>query len=179
MNTNAHEINRHMVFSFDEDLSVRVQMQGDEPWFVAEDVCDALGIGFHRDALARLDGDERGSVIVDTLGGPQKVGAINEAGLYNLIFRSRKPEAKAFKRWVTHEVLPSIRKTGSYRVPLQGELFGVPAPVPRMTATQLRAHQLMLDALYAKKMVTHEEYRVEIRSRLKDFGMVLEATPLH
>lgn len=87
-----------------------------EPWFVAADVCAVLAIRNHRDALASLDDDERGVATTDTLGGPQHVAIVNEPGLYSLILRSRKPEAKAFKRWVTHEVLPAIRRTGSYSV---------------------------------------------------------------
>ncbi|WYU49983.1 phage antirepressor [Bacillus sp. FSL K6-0047] len=85
-------------------------------WFVAKDVCEILNIKKHRDALSRLDEDERGSVVVDTLGGSQTLSSVNEQGLYALIFTSRKPEAKSFKRWVTHEVLPTIRETGSYSV---------------------------------------------------------------
>jgi len=97
------------------NLNVRVEMVDGEPWFVAKDVCSALGIEKHRDAVGRLDDDERGSVKVDTLGGNQNMTIINESGLYSLILRSNKPEAKVFKRWVTKEVLPSIRKTGGYR----------------------------------------------------------------
>ncbi|PZX21331.1 phage antirepressor KilAC domain-containing protein [Rhodobacter capsulatus] len=85
-----------------------------EPWFVARDVCDVLGLTKDRDAVARLDRDERGSVKVDTLGGAQSVNIISESGLYALILRSNKPEAKAFRKWVTATVLPTIRKTGSY-----------------------------------------------------------------
>lgn len=91
------------------------------PWFVAADVCGALDIRNTSDAVARLDEDEKR---VTTLGtneglqtqglGPQTLNVINESGLYSLILTSRKEEAKRFKRWVTHEVLPSIRKTGSY-----------------------------------------------------------------
>lgn len=83
-----------------------------EPWFVAADVCRALGIGNSRDATARLDDDEKGVVSTDTLGGKQELTIVNEPGLYALVLSSRKPEAKAFKRWITHEVIPSIRKTG-------------------------------------------------------------------
>jgi len=84
------------------------------PWFVAADVCAALGVGNSRDAFARLDDDERGVVSTDTLGGRQSMAAVNEPGLYSLILSSRKTEAKRFKRWVTHEVLPAIRRTGRY-----------------------------------------------------------------
>lgn len=88
-----------------------------EPWFVAADVSAVLELGNPRSSLALLDDDEKGVHAVDTPGGVQRVTVINEPGLYSLIFRSRKAEAKAFKRWVTHEVLPSIRKTGGYISP--------------------------------------------------------------
>ena len=93
---------------------VRIVEKGGEPWFVAKDVCDILALGNPRSSIALLDEDERGVHSMDTPSGKQEMGIISEAGLYSLILRSRKPEAKAFKRWVTHEVLPSIRKTGAY-----------------------------------------------------------------
>ena len=85
-----------------------------EPWFVAADVCRALGLGNSSMAVSKLDDDEKGVITSDTLGGKQEMSTINEPGLYSLILRSRKPEAKAFKRWITHEVIPAIRKTGGY-----------------------------------------------------------------
>jgi len=99
-----------------------VDTQGN-PWFVAADVCAALGIKNSRDALVTLDPDEKGVAITDTLRGAQSFATVNEAGLYELIFRSRKREAKDFKRWVKQTVLPAIRKDGMY---VQGEenLFG-------------------------------------------------------
>ena len=87
---------------------VRIVEKGGEPWFVAKDVCDILALGNPRSSIALLDEDERGVHSMDTPSGKQEMGIISEAGLYSLILRSRKPEAKAFKRWVTHEVLPSI-----------------------------------------------------------------------
>jgi anti-repressor protein len=85
------------------------------PWWVAKDVCEALGIDNSRQALSRLADDEKDDVILnDAIGRPQNTAVVNESGLYALIFNSRKPEAKAFQKWVTSEVLPSIRKTGSY-----------------------------------------------------------------
>jgi prophage antirepressor-like protein len=84
------------------------------PWFVARDVCDALGIANHSHAVSRLDEDEKGVANSDTLGGTQQVTTVNEAGLYSLTLTSRKPEAKRFKRWITHEVLPALRRTGRY-----------------------------------------------------------------
>ena len=75
-------------------------------------MCRALGLGNSSKAIMPLDDDEKGITISDTLGGKQEMTTINEPGLYSLILRSRKPEAKAFKRWITHEVIPAIRKTG-------------------------------------------------------------------
>ncbi|MBF0857613.1 hypothetical protein HKD24_00075 [Gluconobacter sp. LMG 31484] len=101
-------------FSF-ESHDVRVVMRDGQPWWVLADVCNVLGISKNRDAATRLDDDERMPVVVDTLGGPQETVAINESGLYSLIFTSRKAAAKRFKKWVTSEVLPQIRRTGGYR----------------------------------------------------------------
>ncbi|MFG6549765.1 Bro-N domain-containing protein [Sulfitobacter sp. M21595] len=84
------------------------------PWWVARDVCAAIGILNHRDTVTGLGEDERESVLVDTLGGPQAMVCVNEPGLYRLIFSSRKPAAETFKRWLAHEVLPTLRRTGRY-----------------------------------------------------------------
>lgn len=94
---------------------VRVLKTDDgEIWFVAKDVCDALELKNHRTSLASLDDDEKNTVhIVDGTPGNPNVSIINESGLYSLVLRSRKPEAKKFKKWVTSEVLPSIRKHGA------------------------------------------------------------------
>ena len=107
-------MNQLQVFNNTEFGQVRTMMISGSPWFVAKDVCECLGITKHRDAVSRLDGDERGSVEVDTLGGTQQMAAVNEYGLYSLVLSSRKPSAKAFKRWITHEVIPAIRKHGAY-----------------------------------------------------------------
>lgn len=109
-------------FSFDQSFNVRVIMIDGDPWFVAADVCEALGIANNRDALEKLDDDEKGVALTDTPGGQQEVGIINESGLYTLILRCRnatKPGTvpHRFRKWVTSEVLPSIRKTGSYQTP--------------------------------------------------------------
>ena len=94
-----------------------VQDEKGEPWFVAVDVCKCLGLGNPRSSLALLDMDEKGVQTVDTPGGNQEMTTVSEAGLYSLILRSRKPEARDFKRWVTHEVLPAIRRHGGYLTP--------------------------------------------------------------
>ena len=93
-----------------ESLRALPNMAG-EPWFVAKDVCDILEISNPSDALKRLDDDERSRF---NLGRQGETNIVNEAGLYALVLGSRKPEAHEFKRWVTHEVLPSIRKHGAY-----------------------------------------------------------------
>ncbi len=97
--------------------SVRIVMRNDEPWFVAADVCSALEIVNTARALDRLNDDEKGVHSMNTPGGNQELSIINESGLYSLILTSRKPEAKKFKKWVTSEVLPAIRKTGRYEAP--------------------------------------------------------------
>ena len=107
-------MNQLQVFNNTEFGQVRTMVINGSPWFVAKDVCECLGLTKHRDAVSRLDGDERGSVEVDTLGGTQQMAAVNEYGLYSLVLSSRKPSAKAFKRWITHEVIPAIRKHGAY-----------------------------------------------------------------
>lgn len=86
----------------------------DEPWFIAKDVCAVLEIGNPSQALTNLDDDEKGITTTDTLGGPQKTVTVSESGFYKLVLRSRKPVAKEFQRWVTHEVLPNIRRHGAY-----------------------------------------------------------------
>ena len=94
--------------------TIRALNMDGEPWFVAKDVCNALGLGNTGQAIVKLDQDEKGITNVDTLGGIQQVSTISEPGFYKLVLKSRKPEAKAFQRWVTHEVLPSIRRDGAY-----------------------------------------------------------------
>lgn len=100
-----------------EDTPIRIitNTQG-EPLFALADICKACGIANSRDTAARLDDDQKGVGTIDTLGGPQKITVVNESGLYDVILDSRKPEAKRFRKWITSEVLPSIRKHGGYLV---------------------------------------------------------------
>ncbi len=93
-----------------------------ELWLIAKDVCDVLEHTNVAMAVKSLDDDEKGIRKVYTLGGEQALAVVNEAGLYTLIIRSNKPEAKRFKRWITHEVIPSIRKTGKYDLAETSEL---------------------------------------------------------
>jgi prophage antirepressor-like protein len=117
------------IFNFDSTTVRVVTGTNGEPWFVAADVCAVLDIGNNRQAVAPLDDDEKGVTTVDTLGGAQQMTIINESGLYSLVLGSRKPEAKRFKKWVTSEVLPTIRKTGSYIQQPQRALSGAASDI--------------------------------------------------
>lgn len=105
-----------------EGFTTRIVDQDGETWFVGNDVCAVLGILDPRQAVSRLDDDERGVCTIPTPSGDQQMRIINESGLYSLILTSRKAEAKRFKKWVTSEVLPQIRKTGSYGGPPEIDL---------------------------------------------------------
>lgn len=111
-----------------------------EPWFVAADVAQSLDYRMASDMTRSLDDDEKGTQIVRTPSGDQEMLVINESGLYSAILKSRKPEAKRFKRWVTHEVLPAIRKTGRYA------LSGTPA-LPALTQDRVCSILLIGEAV--------------------------------
>ena len=124
--------------------NVRVIEQGGEPWFVAKDVCDCLEIKNTTDALKRLDDDERARF---NLGRQGETNIVNEYGLYSLVLSSRKPEAKEFKRWITHEVIPSIRKYGSFNM-------AIPRTLPDALtayANEIEAHQKTQALLEAQR----------------------------
>lgn len=109
-------MNGLQIFTYNGN-EVRIVQKDGEPWWVLKDVCEVLGISKYRDTAARLEDDEREPIRVDTLGGAQEMLCVNESGLYNVILRSDKPEAKPFRKWVTSEVLPSIRRHGAYMTP--------------------------------------------------------------
>lgn len=112
---------QHFAFP-DTGQAVRTLDIDGQPWFVAADVCAILGITQPHRALAGLDTDEKGRHSMTTPGGEQVMSTVSESGLYSLILRSRKPEAKRFRKWVTAEVLPQIHRTGAYSI--------TPAPAP-------------------------------------------------
>ncbi|MGO5486412.1 phage antirepressor [Selenomonas montiformis] len=132
------------IFNNPEFGEVRTTVIDGEPWFVAADVCRALDIGNSRQAMTRLDDDEKNTVILNDgiPGNPEKT-VVNEPGLYSLVLGSRKPEAKAFKRWITHEVIPAIRKTGGYSVPQSPE------------------EQMAQGLLAAQKLLAEKDKRIE------------------
>ena len=142
-------------------------MRDGEPWFVAKDVCTCLEIANVSDACSRLDEDERGIVSTDTPSGKQEMLIVSEPGLYSLIGSSKKPEAKAFKRWVTHEVLPSIRKTGkydarstvpSYMLASEEERAIAWAEEHRQARLALEAKDREIKSLQAQKDVLRQDY---------------------
>ena len=110
-------MNDIQVFENDQFGQVRAARgKNGEPVFVAKDICAILDLGNPRSSIALLDDDEKGVHSVDTPGGKQQMTTVTEPGFYKLVMRSRKPEAKAFQRWVTHEVLPALRRDGGYMV---------------------------------------------------------------
>ena len=142
--------NKLMIFENDAFGKVRTLNLNGEPWFVAADVCKALELGNPSMTVERLDDDEKGISTIDTLGGKQRMAIINEPGLYSLVITSRKPEAKAFKRWITHEVIPAIRKHGVYITDEKLKLFA--------------EHPELLDALMKSLYAAHAE---NLRHRAK------------
>lgn len=134
------------VFQFPvTDHPLRTVVRDGDPWFVGADVCSLLDLGNPRSSLALLDEDEKGVHSMDTPGGVQGVTVVNEPGLWSLVLRSRKPEAKAFKRWITHDVLPALRKTGR---------FALDDDVPRsVIAKNWYEAELKAEAEAAEKLV--------------------------
>ena len=117
--------NELIVFQNENFGFIRTIQKDGEVWFVAADVCNALDIGNPSQAITRLDDDERMTTLISNesaVTGKSYLSFVNEPGLYSLVLGSRKPEAKQFKRWITHEVIPAIRKTGSYSVEHKKEI---------------------------------------------------------
>lgn len=139
--------NNLMIFENPEFGAVRSILIDSDPWFVAADVCKALELEKTNRALSRLDDDEKGAHSVSTPGGRQRMSIISESGLYSLILGSRKPEARAFKRWITHEVIPSIRKHGAYMTDslldaLEAHPEAVPEYLNRLRSENARKREL-------------------------------------
>ena len=143
-------MNNLTVFQNEQFGSVRTVTQGGEPWFVAADVCRALELDQPHRALTRIDEDEKGRTLITTPGGNQEMSIVNEPGLYSIVLGSRKPEAKAFKRWITHEVIPAIRKHGAYATPeMIDKMLGDPDVMIR-TLTALKEERAKNAALTAQ-----------------------------
>lgn len=142
------------------EWNIRVVTIDDEPWFVAADVLKALDVD--RTALRRLDGDDKGVYSIHTHGGEQEATIITEPGLYLLVLSSRKPEAKAFKRWITHEVIPAIRKTGGYGQPDLSSPQGVLALAEQYHKTALELVAVTERAVKAENVVASIESKAGI-----------------
>lgn len=171
-------MNDMKIFENSEFGAVRVVDVNGEPWFVAKDVCECLELGNPRTSIALLDEDEKGVHTMDTPGGAQEMSIVSEAGLYSLILRSRKPEAKAFKRWITHEVLPTIRRTGQYG---GYALPRVPQSFPDALADQLGEgkHWKQVKAIPWLLEVFHESAGrySQVGRKLSDLGARMGLSP--
>lgn len=144
-----------------EGNQVRFVGTADSPEWVAQDVCSVLGIKNARDTLADFEPDEKGVASVYTPGGSQEMLTVTEPGLYRLIFKSRKEIAKRFQRWVFHEVLPSIRKTGSYTLPQ--------AEIERM--------KLELQLIQAKQQFQDTGYAIQVSTSVATLAWLRGETP--
>ena len=143
----------------DELGTVRTVLVNDEPWFVASDVAKILGIGGANDMTKHLDDDEVGSTTISrsTSGGNPNVGIISESGLYHAIFHSRKAAAKKFRRWVTSEVLPAIRKTGNFSA----------SPVVNIRDMAVSLQRLTERVSALEQIAVRQEIRVSSRERIR------------
>lgn len=132
------------------DAPIRTMLRDEQPWFVAADVCRVLDLSNPSMACEGLDDDEKGISTADTLGGSQKMLTISESGLYALVFKSRKPEAKTFRKWVTSEVLPALRQTGKYEVPVNVASW---QPVRRTVRDQMMSlRELLISSAQAVQL---------------------------
>lgn len=146
-------MNEIKVFENKQFGQVRSIVKDGEPWFVAADVCKAVELDKTWNALQRLDEDEKGTTSISTLGGKQEMAIVNEPGLYSLVLGSRKPEAKLFKRWITHEVIPAIRKHGGYLTPEKVEEVLLNPDTIIQLATQLKESHEKVKALEAQRAI--------------------------
>ena len=152
--------NKITVFENPEFGEIRSLLIEGEPWFVAKDVCGILGLNNVTKALVPLDADEKhGITISNAVGKNQEVRAVNESGLYALIFQSRKPQARAFRKWVTSVVLPSIRKTGSFNRTEHDERMFV--LMEKMLELQNRQIEIMQSMFINRSVVNHSPQDVQ------------------
>jgi prophage antirepressor-like protein len=167
------------LFNYDSDDSeyeVRVVVVNGEPWWIATDVCRVLGISNTSDAVRRLDSQDIDRIdILDARNVTQQAWAINEPGLYELVIRSNKPSARAFRRWITSEVLPTIRKTGSYSL--------VPQSLPealRAYANEVEARETAERALAAAqpKIEVYDDWLTSNAVEMTDFAKRIGFTPV-
>ena len=159
-------MNQLQIFKNSDFGEIRTVTIDNEPWFVATDVCRALEIKNATDAVKRLDEDEVTRFNLGGLSGESN--CVNEYGLYNLVLGSRKPEAKQFKRWITHDVIPQIRKTGSYIPDLS-------ALSPELQLMNAMVAQINKDAMQIAKLTDDMQ---ETKEELQEMRDVIEISPL-
>lgn len=164
-------------FDFNSATLRTLTDENGEPWFVAKDVCDILGHSNASMALDRLDDDERAKF---NLGRQGEANIVNEAGLYALVLGSRKPEARTFKRWVTHEVLPSIRKHGAYMTQQTLDKALTSPDFLIQLATKLKEEQEKVKALEPKAQALDAFTNIEDRLLIREAAKVLSnaGTPI-
>jgi len=170
------------VFNFTQRAALRVHDKNGSPWFVAQDVCHCLGIANHRNATKKLDDDEKDGVqILDAIGRLQKTTIVSESGMYAIILRSDGAmtpgtQVHAFRKWVTHKVLPAIRKTGVYideshpnvRAAAQSDLGSQPQPhatAPDFTGATAIPELVLLRQLYATQARLIELMEVQLKPK--------------
>ena len=166
----------NLLFNF-EGREIRVVGAGDKPLFVARDICAVLGLENTSMAINALEEDEKGINEVDTLGGEQRMLCVTESGLYRMVFRSNKPNAEKFRRWVFHEVLPSLRKNGVYAISRTPSGPLAPVNVERRSVLMF-LHEAMPEAALPPKMIM--QFGLSCRSMAKALGVrgVLMEDPL-
>ena len=176
-------MNQLQVFSFETQV-IRTQVDQDgQPWWSIKDVCEALHIKNVGNASSRLDDDERSVIrFADVTNRSQEMVFVNESGLYSLILRSNKDEAKRFKKWITSEVIPTIRKTGSFTLSKRAEVFPAAEPVFRSLAAVaeifgLEKNQALLYANKATKRETGVDFQNVLQIELKNHDQARVFTP--
>lgn len=173
--------NEIQTFHFNAATLRTLTDENGEPWFIAKDVCDILGLENSRKATAELDPDEKNTVTIsDGIPGNPNKTIISEPGLYALIMRSRKPEAHEFKRWVTHEVLPSIRKHGAYMTQQTLDKALTSPDFLIQLATRLKEEQEKVKALEPKAKALDAFTDVEDKLLVREAAKVLSnaGTPI-
>lgn len=170
MNTNLQTWNY-------ESSEIRTIQKDGEPWWVLSDVCKVLDLSSPHKVADRLEADEKGRNLIPTLGGVQEMTTINESGLYAVILRSDKPKAKPFRRWVTNEVLPSIRKHGAYMTDQTLERALTSPDFLIELATQLKAEQAQRKQLETTVAVQNQQI-AELQPKASYYDVVLNCKDL-
>lgn len=169
----ANQITKTIPFQFGE-MNLNVIQENSNPWFIAKDVSEILGYKSASDAIRGLDEDEKLLRTICVSGQNRELNLINESGLYSLILRSKKPEAKDFKRWVTHEVLPSIRKHGAYLTPQKTEdLLANPDLIIELATSlkneRLQKAKLLNEIDLRNEVITEQDTQLRIQSPIVDY----------